>query len=230
MSDEFPDPGNSEGVARLFPLPNLVIYPQVLQPLHIFEPRYRQMTADALDDDRRIALVLLRDGWEDDYAGRPPIHSTACLARIVAEQRMDDGRFNILLRGLSRIRIVEELATDKLYRSARCEVIPESEELTPVASRKLRRQLARQVPTWFGKVGPTSIQVRKLLKSDTPLGVLCDIVAFALPLDMALKQELLEIGDVEQRTRLLVRHMKANQPPAGAAAGKKKFPPDFSEN
>src|SRR5215216_1637862 len=96
------------GVARLFPLPNLVLFPHVMQPLHIFEPRYRQMTADALDGDRLIAMVLPRPGWELDYAGKPAVHPVACLGKVVAEQRLDDGRFNILLRGLSRLRIIEE--------------------------------------------------------------------------------------------------------------------------
>src|SRR5262249_61215492 len=99
----------SAGPARLFPLPTLVLFPHVLQPLHIFEPRYRQMTADALAGDRLIAMALLRPGWEKDYEGRPPIYSVICVGRIVAEKRLPDGRFNILLRGVSRARVRREL-------------------------------------------------------------------------------------------------------------------------
>src|SRR5262245_36661305 len=112
------------GIARLFPLPNVVLFPHVVQPLHIFEPRYREMTADALADDRLIAPVLLRPGWEADYEGRPAVHPILCLGRIVAEQRTPDGRYNLLLRGLSRGRIIEETASEKLYRSARVELLP----------------------------------------------------------------------------------------------------------
>src|SRR5581483_8559229 len=108
--DLFVQPEHFSGTARLFPLPNLVLFPHVMQPLHIFEPRYRQMTTDALDGDRLIALALLRPGWEADYDGKPVIYPVACLGRIVAEQRLEDGRYNILLRGLSRIRVLEELA------------------------------------------------------------------------------------------------------------------------
>jgi Lon protease-like protein len=230
MSDESSTPGNIGGPVRLFPLPNLVIYPQVLQPLHVFESRYRQMTADALDGDRRIAVVLLRPGWEADYAGRPAVHPVACLSRIVAEQRLEDGRFHILLRGQSRIRLVEEVDLGKLYRCARCELLEETELLAPRAERKLRRQLSRLVPGWFGGAGPALAQFRKLLKSPQPLGLVCDILAFALPLAIELKQELLETTDVEQRTRLLLSHLEANQPPKEAAGPKRKFPPDFSEN
>src|SRR6516164_287400 len=118
MSDELQ---NFEGIARLFPLPNMVLFPFVIQPLHIFEERYRQMTADALASDRLICMALLRPGWEAEYSGRPPIHSVACLGRIVADQRLDDGRYNLLLRGLARVRIVEEIEPGQTYRRARVE-------------------------------------------------------------------------------------------------------------
>src|SRR6266496_3253962 len=118
MSEPFADLSDFGGIARLFPLPNLVLFPHVMQPLHIFEPRYRQMTADALDSDRLIALALLQPGWEANYDGKPAIQGIACLGRIAAEQCLDDGRYNILLRGLSRVRIVEESPTGKLYRCA----------------------------------------------------------------------------------------------------------------
>src|SRR5919198_1496235 len=106
------------GTARLFPLPNLVLFPHVVQPLHVFEPRYRQMTAEALAGDRLIALVLLKPGCEEDYDGRPAIHPVACLGRVVAEQLLPDGRYNLLLRGLSRLRLGEELPAGKPFRTA----------------------------------------------------------------------------------------------------------------
>ena len=86
MSEDTSPLANFAGVARLFPLPNLVFFPHVMQPLHIFEPRYRQMTADALAGDRLIALTLLQPGWEDQYEGRPAVHPVACLGRVVADQ------------------------------------------------------------------------------------------------------------------------------------------------
>ena len=104
MSDELSSLIDFAGKARLFPLPNLVLFPHVMQPLHVFEPRYRQMTADALAGDRLIALVLLRPGWEADYEGRPPVFPVACLGHVVADKQLPDGRYNLLLRGLSRLR------------------------------------------------------------------------------------------------------------------------------
>src|SRR3954465_13931138 len=109
MSEAFSSLTDYMGTARLFPLPNLVLFPQVMQPLHIFEPRYRQMTADALAGDRFLALALLKPGWEPTYSGNPDIYPIACLGRIIADQRLPDGRYNILVRGLSRIEVVREL-------------------------------------------------------------------------------------------------------------------------
>src|SRR5690242_21263889 len=102
-------PNSFDGSVRLFPLPNVVLFPRVMLPLHIFEPRYRQMTADALSSDRLIAMVLLRSA-DGQYEERPALHPVACLGKIVADQRLDDGRFHILLRGLSRARIASEVS------------------------------------------------------------------------------------------------------------------------
>src|SRR5205085_10289648 len=104
-----------------FPLPNLVLFPHVVQPLHIFEPRYRQMTADALASNRLITLVLLRAGFEEESEKRPPLHDTACVGKVLGEQKLEDGRYNLLLRGVSRVRIVEEVPSVKLYRVGRVE-------------------------------------------------------------------------------------------------------------
>src|SRR5437773_2070155 len=127
MSDHLVSPlAGFTGTARLFPLPNLVFFPNVMQPLHIFEPRYRQMTAEALEGDRLIALALTRPGWEKDYAASPAIYSVATLGVIAADQRLDDGRYNILLRGLSRIQVLQEVPHDKLYRKAKAELLLEA--------------------------------------------------------------------------------------------------------
>ncbi len=215
------------GMARLFPLPNLVFYPQVMQPLHIFEPRYRQMTADALAGDRLIALVLPKPGWEADYAGAPLLHSVACLGKIVADQKMEDGRYNILMRGLGRVQILHEIPHSKMYRKAKVELLAEVPVSEPIAERRLRRQLSKLVPKLFSSQDEVKVQFRKLLKSDLSLGALCDIFTFALPLDMEFKQTLLEELEVEARLRRLFDFLEKT--PA-AVAVERKFPPEFSAN
>src|ERR1051326_143120 len=114
----------SSELLPIFPLPNVVLFPNVCLPLHIFEPRYREMTADALKHDRLIGMVLLRPGWQGDYEGRPAVYPVGCSGVITHAEQLPDGRYNIVLRGLERFRIVEE--DDRLsYRRAYVEQMPD---------------------------------------------------------------------------------------------------------
>ena len=98
------------GKVRLFPLPNLVLFPHVMQPLHIFEPRYRDLLEESIADDRLIAMGVLKPNWENDYDGRPPLYQFGCLGRVATYHRLNDGTYNILLLGLRRLRVLRELA------------------------------------------------------------------------------------------------------------------------
>src|SRR5262245_22614460 len=143
-----------QGTARLFPLPNLVLFPHVAQPLHIFEPRYRQMMADALAEDRLLALALLRPGWEEDYHKRPLLYSLVCLGRIWQGEMLPDGRYNLVLHGLCRARVVEELETGKLYRTARVELPDEVEVECATAAERLLGEVGRAVRPFFSAHPP----------------------------------------------------------------------------
>jgi uncharacterized protein len=116
----------------LFPLPNVVLFPNVFLPLHIFEPRYREMIADALASDRLIGMVLLRPGWERDYEGRPPIYSVGCSGVLTHNERLPDGRYNLVLRGIERFRILEE---DHALSYRRAVIEPLREQPLDVADR-----------------------------------------------------------------------------------------------
>jgi uncharacterized protein len=138
----FLQPEDFSGVARLFPLPNLVLFPHVLQPLHVFEPRYRALVEEAMAADRLIAMALLEPGWEPDYEGRPPVSGIACLGRITTAQRLDNGRYNILLAGLKRVRLLRELPAKKLFREAQVDLY---DDFYP-AGGAIQRPLARPKP------------------------------------------------------------------------------------
>src|SRR5688572_17100434 len=97
--------GHFTGVLPLFPLPGVVLFPCALLPLHIFEPRYRTMVAEASARDGCIGMVMLRPGWEKDYYANPPIHDVACLGKIIELERHQDGRFDIVLCGVKRAHI-----------------------------------------------------------------------------------------------------------------------------
>jgi Lon protease-like protein len=221
MSAQDPSLEDFAGTVRLFPLPNLVFFPHGMQPLHIFEPRYREMTADALAGDHLIAMALLRPGWEGDYEGRPGIYSVACLGKIVADQRQEDGCYNLLLRGLARARILRELPDGKLYRSAEVELLSDIDP--PEEARAgLRKSLIDATMAWFPQKGQARENLSKVLQADVPLGALTDLLSFALPLAVEVKQRQLEEVDVERRVRCLLEELPGTEA--------HRFPPDFSAN
>ena len=222
-------PESFDGRVRLFPLPNVVLFPRVMLPLHIFEPRYRQMTADALSADRLITMVLLKSG-EGEFEERPALHAIACLGKIVADQRLEDGRYHILLRGLSRVRIVKEVGQEKAYRSAQVELLHDTGAPAAEDTGTYREDLSHLVNAWFAALGLASEQVAKLLHGDLPLGTLIDVLGFALPLTIEFKQDLLQELDVERRVRRLVQYLQLHEPPKSAASWLHKFPPEFSTN
>jgi Lon protease-like protein len=218
-------PGEFSGAARLFPLPDLVLFPLVAQPLHVFEPRYRQLTADALAGDRLITMALLRPGWEPDYDDRPPIHPVVCVGRIMMEERLPDGRYNLLLQGVSRARVAQETATDRLYRVAQVELMEDVPAGDAAAEAALRAELGERVTPYFNDRPALGRELlRRLLQGSLPLGALCDVFAFALPLEAEAKQELLGEARVEPRARLLLRQLEGLTPP------RRTYPPGFSEN
>jgi Lon protease-like protein len=160
---EHPGPNKSESVtpfpipARIpvFPLPNVVLFPKTYLPLHIFEPRYRAMVSDAAMSGQCIGMALLKDGWETDYYGHPPVFSMGCVGRLVSVQPLADGRSNILLQGLERFEIEREWH-DKAYREATISVTTRGTEasLDPTVRQRLFTILESYLrsrddaPTW----------------------------------------------------------------------------------
>jgi Lon protease-like protein len=123
----------------IFPLPNVVLFPNVFLPLHIFESRYRDMVRDALASDRIIGMVLLQPGFEANYEGRPPVYPVGCAGVITHSEPLPDGRFNIVLRGIEKFRMVGE-DESRPYRLAHIEAVPEVANQTECAAIKQHRQ------------------------------------------------------------------------------------------
>lgn len=223
---------NFSGKARLFPLPNLVLFPHVLQPLHVFEARYREMVEEALAGDRLIAMALLAPGWEADYEGRPPLYPVACLGRIVTHHRLEDGRFNLLLAGLQRIRLVRELAPAKSFREAEAVVCTDEYSSSREVERvSLKRRLLKAFRFLAGKLDDDQSHLEPLLAGEISLGMLTDLVAYTLELDITAKQQLLDEVDVDRRAELLLKAL-AKRPQASSRCGPSAncFPPGFSAN
>ena len=183
----------------IFPLPNVVLFPNVFLPLHIFEPRYRTMLADALGGDRIIGMVLLQPGYEADYEGRPPVFPIGCAGVITHAEPIGDGRFNIVLRGLERFRILGE-DSDRTYRLAHVDSMPET---VPEAHRsELRRHRHRLEALLAAAIERTGSEPR--FPPAVPDEDLVNALAQYLELDPLERQALLERDGILARCRALV--------------------------
>jgi len=181
----------------LFPLPEVVLFPNTDRPLLIYEPRYREMVADALKGDRTIGMVRLRPGFEKDYDGRPPIDAVGCAGVIQESEQLPDGRYIILLRGLTTFRVLSE-DQRKPYRLARVEIIPEllkDEDRAPLSA--VRERLAALLVT----VLPAGAELPDPALDDAEF---INLLAQALKMPESDRQDLLERPSVLSRARALV--------------------------
>jgi uncharacterized protein len=219
------------GRAPLFPLPNAALFPHVLLPLHIFETRYRQMTSDALDGESLIAMATLRPGWEARSDKEVlPIYDSVCLGQIIANEKLDDGRYYLVLQGLIRAKIVDEKSTDRLYRIAQLELRPDRESAIASVDRQNRR---REIMAAFHDLQPR-LELDKLLheavEMTTSLGLVCDVVAASLQLPPEESQEILAEEDVDARSDLVLARLRELRRKARDPQRSPIFPPGFSQN
>ena len=189
----------------LFPLPNVVLFPNVFLPLHIFEPRYRAMTADALASDRMIGMVLLRPGWERDYEGRPAVYAVGCSGVITHAEQLPDGRYNLVLRGLDRFRILHE-DHERSYRRAVVDAVPER-AMVEEERRRIRSVRAKLELLLASYVRASDTKVPAAMADDD----LVNALAQYLDLEPLEKQALLEQPTLTARAASLVEllEMKA---------------------
>jgi Lon protease-like protein len=181
-------------VIPIFPLEVTMLFPGVSRPLHIFEPRYRAMVADALKGDRIIGMTTLKPGYEADYQGRPPIYEIGCAGVITEFEELPGGRFNIVLRGLVKFRVTGE-DQSRSYRLANVEAQPEAlDDAETAAVHKLRQRLEELITKGSdSKVEPGT--------SDE---YLINMVAQHLPMGLEERQGLLELKNVLLRVRVLI--------------------------
>lgn len=216
------------GEVRLFPLPNVVLFPHVLLPLHIFEPRYVEMTRDALAGDGLIALAQIKPGSENSQAEVPEIHPVICIGRIAHHVELEDGRYNLIVQGLSRASIIEELPMEYAYRQASVELLAE-EPFDNISTEDQRRaEILKNFRKLFPKLD-VEHELHQVFESEIPLGILCDVFAYALSLDPADSQRLLSEFNVDRRSRLLLQLIETSisNPPEEST---REFPPPFSLN
>lgn len=195
-------PLGAEELKRLpvFPLPRVVFFPGTALPLHLFEPRYRQMAEDCLErGPKAMAVTLLAPGWEDDYEGDPPIHEIAGAGRIVGHQLRPDGTHDIILHGLHRVRLEEIHDADVPYRVARA--IPIEDVGTASSSDMLAMMaVAMSVAT---RVRERQSDFSLQVSAELPPGRAADVVADQLVVTPENRQRILQAIDVKERVALV---------------------------
>ncbi len=203
----------------LFPLDETLLLPHGVLPLHIFEPRYRQMVTDVLDGAGQIAMASFEgDRWREEYHGRPPLRPAVCVAQILREEKLPDGRFNILIQGMVRARIVEEEPADgeRLYRSAMLSPVGMDEdavddEALGVHREKLRELLSEPPLTKFVDAGGASIGeglCQYIEREEIPTDVIFDLVGHWMVKAAKTRYALLEEADPVVRSGVVLKELE----------------------
>lgn len=217
------------GLAPLFPLPNVVLFPHALVPLQIFEPRYRQMTADVLEGERLIGMGLLRPGWQHvtEHAC-PPIHHIVGLGKIIAHEKLDDGRYYLVLRGLARAKVICEQLVDLPYRIGQLEICSEILDEPVQFDRQIR---AEELVSSFTQLFPGTTVQKMFVQSvsELPLSTVCDVLLGSMPLVPEMAQQFLDEMNIDERSRMLLELLRAAHDRSTTALHR-AFPPGFSPN
>ena len=200
-------------IIPIFPLADVVLFPSVFLPLHIFEPRYREMLTDVLNGDRIIGMVLLKGG-RDDIEEPPPVYPIGCAGLVSHAETMQDGRSNIVLRGIQRFRVIEE-ESDREYRLAHIEPLPES--VSDAGRTEVRHSRTRLETLLAGRLEAAGGEA--MVPGDIGDEDLVNTLAQYLDFDPVEKQALLERDDIASRSRALIELIEmralASQPLAG---------------
>jgi Lon protease-like protein len=195
----------------VFPLAGALLFPRSQLPLHIFEPRYRAMIHDALAGDRLIAMIQPRDSEEP-----PGLFEVGCIGRIGSCEELDDGRFNLVLEGLSRFRIAREASVDTLYRQVDADRSGFEEDEDAVLGLAQRAEVEREARRYADALG-YMVEWAEVSRLDDEM--LVNGIAQIAPLDVGSKQALLEATDLADRADLLVQFMQFQRMAPGGADG-----------
>jgi Lon protease-like protein len=220
---EPPSPLSASELAALpiFPLPNATLFPLAKLPLHVFEPRYRDMTRYVLEHQRVLAVARLKPGYESNYAGRPPVYEICGVGRVVNDEALPDGRYNILLEGVARVRIIEEHPPEQTFRMVRAEALLDA-PTDPLLAAAWQQEISRL----WGVLGPHLPSALRDLSAVTrgarDASGFADCLAAAMVANPDESQRLLEELDPGERLRLLVAHVNELTDALSARAGTQK--------
>lgn len=193
----------------IFPLPGVVLFPGTSLPLHVFEPRYRAMTRDVLAGRRLMAVALLKPGFEMDYPGRPPVHGVCGVGRLTREVAYPDGRFDIVLEGLGRVCIIEELPPEQPYRVVRARRLRDRPSDVAVAAAWQQKLAAlwEELATYLPYPVNDLPDLRDLTHEAEDAGAYSDRIAAAIIAEPDEQQRLLQELDPAERLHVLVERV-----------------------
>ena len=192
------------GKVPLFPLSTVVFFPNTLLPLHIFEPRYKQMINDVMSSEKIIGMALLKPGWESNYYGNPDVYDVLGMGRIVSSETFEDGRINIVLYGLKRVRI-DEILEDNPYRVARVSIV---ENMHGANEDVYRRRIEELLTKWNFALDEKEKSHRININTGLPLESLTDALATLILSNVYDKQTLLEEPNVLKRAEALIKELQ----------------------
>jgi Lon protease-like protein len=199
----------SRDLSRLpiFPLPQATLFPGALLPLHVFEPRYRQLTREVLADNQLLGIARLKPGFEADYEGRPPVFEVCGVGRVIEHKEHPDGRYDLTLAGVARVRIVAEHPPDRLYRAVRAELLRDA-PVEPALVVALEAQIATLWRALAAHLPESVRDLQKLTHDAADAGVYADRLAATLVGDPDVSQRLLAETDPAERLRMLVERLQ----------------------
>ena len=182
----------------IFPLPGALLFPGMHLPLHIFEPRYRAMISDCMARDRRIGMIQPSGGGD-----RPDLYDIGCVGKVAEVEAMDDGRYNLVLEGMSLFRVVRELDVPTAFRQVEAELIVSPADETLSLGRRSSLELESRR---FADAAGYSVDWDAVGRLDDES--LVNGIAQIAPFDVAAKQALLEAEGIETRAELIIQLMQ----------------------
>ncbi len=225
-------PDSFSGIVRLFPLPNVVLFPGVVQALHVFEPRYKEMVQEAIASDELITMAMVKPEQLVTSGDRPALFDTVCIGKIMTHAELEDGRYNLLLAGVRRARILEEVNFELNFRKARVELLADDEDAEPADQ---LQELRQRVVDQFLQMLPAQSHLDRasldsLLESDVGTGQLVDLICYscgAHPLEL---QQALGIDSVVKRAEFILKILRRLEKQVQSPEPPSEFPPNFSLN
>jgi Lon protease-like protein len=224
-------PDGFANIVRLFPLPNLVLFPGVVQALHLFEPRYQALAEDSLAADELITMAYVKPDWKSQGDEPPTIADTVCVGKILSHTQLEDGRFNLFLVGTKRALIVSELPHDTPYRMAEVQIIEDTvSHLSDL--KRLRQEIIQKFRSLAGlRTSWNHEALEQFLDDDLSFGQLVDMICYSCGASPSDQQLVLETSELGRRGEIVLELLQAQiEATKTEAVAKPDFPPGFSLN